>query len=131
VFDHVTIRVEDCEASERFYDTVLRTLGVEKTHSDEQFAEWDDFSLAQASDTRPVTRRLHIGFGAPLRADVDEFGRTGTEPATATPARPAGARGTPRATTAASCSTPTGTPSRSSTTTAGEAPAEPRWSPTW
>jgi catechol 2,3-dioxygenase-like lactoylglutathione lyase family enzyme len=79
VFDHVTIRVEDREASERFYDTVLRTLGVEKTHSDEQFAEWDDFSLAQASDARPVTRRLHIGFGAPLRADVDEFWRTGTE----------------------------------------------------
>jgi catechol 2,3-dioxygenase-like lactoylglutathione lyase family enzyme len=78
VFDHVTIRVADREASERFYDTVLRTLGVEKTHSDEQLAEWDDFSLAQADDAKPVTRRLHIGFGAPSRAHVDEFWRAGT-----------------------------------------------------
>jgi catechol 2,3-dioxygenase-like lactoylglutathione lyase family enzyme len=29
VFDHVTIRVSDRAASERFYTTVLRTLGVE------------------------------------------------------------------------------------------------------
>jgi catechol 2,3-dioxygenase-like lactoylglutathione lyase family enzyme len=79
VFDHVTIRVADREASERFYDTVLRTLGIEKTHSDEQLVEWDDFSLAQASDARPVTRRLHIGFGAPSRAHVDAFWRAGTE----------------------------------------------------
>jgi catechol 2,3-dioxygenase-like lactoylglutathione lyase family enzyme len=79
VFDHVTIRVADREASERFYDTVLRTLGVEKTHSDEQFAEWDEFSIAQATDARPVTRRLHIGFGAASRGHVDEFWRTGTE----------------------------------------------------
>jgi catechol 2,3-dioxygenase-like lactoylglutathione lyase family enzyme len=28
VFDHVTIRVSDREASERFYDTVLRTLVI-------------------------------------------------------------------------------------------------------
>jgi catechol 2,3-dioxygenase-like lactoylglutathione lyase family enzyme len=35
MFDHVTIRVSDREASEQFYETVLRTLGVEKTYSDE------------------------------------------------------------------------------------------------
>jgi hypothetical protein len=28
MFDHVTIRVTNREASERFYDTVLRTLGT-------------------------------------------------------------------------------------------------------
>jgi catechol 2,3-dioxygenase-like lactoylglutathione lyase family enzyme len=79
VFDHVTIRVADREASERFYDSVLGTLGIAKTHSDEQLAEWDDFSLAQAGDARPVTRRLHIGFGAPSRAHVDAFWRAGTD----------------------------------------------------
>jgi catechol 2,3-dioxygenase-like lactoylglutathione lyase family enzyme len=78
VFDHVTIRASDREASERFYDTVLRTLGIERRHGDD-FTEWDDFSLAQASGERPVTRHLHIGFTAPSRAHVDEFWRAGTE----------------------------------------------------
>jgi catechol 2,3-dioxygenase-like lactoylglutathione lyase family enzyme len=78
VFDHVMIRVSDREASERFYATVLRTLGIEKTHSDERYAEWDDFSLAAASAEKPVTRRLHIGFVAPSRAHADEFWRVGT-----------------------------------------------------
>ena len=71
MFDHVTIRVSDREASELFYDQLLAVLGVAKTQSD----EWDDFSLAQGE---PVTRRLHIGFVAPSRAEVDEFWRRGT-----------------------------------------------------
>jgi catechol 2,3-dioxygenase-like lactoylglutathione lyase family enzyme len=79
VFDHVTIRASDGEASERFFGTVLPTLGIETTHSDEHYAEWDDFSLAQASDEHPVTKRLHIGFTAPSRAAVDEFWQVGTE----------------------------------------------------
>jgi catechol 2,3-dioxygenase-like lactoylglutathione lyase family enzyme len=79
VFDHVTIRVSGREASERFYDTVLRTLGIERTHRDEWLVEWDDFSLAPATDDKPVTRRLHIGFVAPSRAHVDAFWRAGTQ----------------------------------------------------
>jgi len=78
VFDHVTIRVADREASERFYETVLRTLGIERLYSGEHFAEWNDFSLSEANDEKPVTRRLHIGFVAPSRAHVDEFWRAGT-----------------------------------------------------
>jgi catechol 2,3-dioxygenase-like lactoylglutathione lyase family enzyme len=79
VFDHVTIRAAQREASERFYELVLSPLGVARTSSDETYAEWDDFSLAQASAERPVTRRLHIGFSAPSRAHVDEFWRVGRE----------------------------------------------------
>src|SRR5947209_4048087 len=78
VFDHVTIRVSDRAASEGFYDTILPTVGLERTHSDEHYAEWVDFSLAQASDDKPLTRRLHIGFTAPSREHVDEFWRAGT-----------------------------------------------------
>jgi catechol 2,3-dioxygenase-like lactoylglutathione lyase family enzyme len=78
VFDHVTIRASDRAAAERFYETVLRTLGIEQTHSGEEFAEWDDFSLAAADGEHPVTRRLHIGFAAPSRQHVDEFWRAGT-----------------------------------------------------
>lgn len=70
VFDHVTIRVSDREAVESFYGTVLATLGVEQTHIGDWFTEWDDFSLAAASEGNPVTRRLHIGFAAPSRDDV-------------------------------------------------------------
>jgi catechol 2,3-dioxygenase-like lactoylglutathione lyase family enzyme len=79
VFDHVTIRVSDRQASEHFYATVLRALESEPTFSGEDFAEWDDFSLAQASEEHPVTKRLHIGFVAPSREHVDEFWRTGTD----------------------------------------------------
>jgi catechol 2,3-dioxygenase-like lactoylglutathione lyase family enzyme len=79
VFDHVTIRASDREASERFYDTVLRTLGIEKTQADDAFAEWGDFSLTSADAETPVTQRLHVGFVAPSRAHVDAFWRAGTE----------------------------------------------------
>ena len=79
MFDHVTIRGSDREASERFYDAVLQTCGIEATYSDSRFAEWDDFSLGVADDENPVTRRLHVGFGAPSRERVDAFWRAGTE----------------------------------------------------
>lgn len=79
MFDHVTIRASDRGASEQFYATVLRPLGIEQTHSGKHFAEWGDFSLAQADAENPPTRRLHIGFVAPSRAHVDEFWRAGTE----------------------------------------------------
>jgi predicted lactoylglutathione lyase len=69
--------VSDRTASERFYDTVLPVIGHERTHSDEHYAEWVDFSLVQATGDKPVTRRLHIGFTAPSREHVDEFWRRG------------------------------------------------------
>jgi catechol 2,3-dioxygenase-like lactoylglutathione lyase family enzyme len=78
MFDHVTIRVSDRESSEAFYEALLRTLGIESTHSGEHFAEWNDFSLAQADAEHPATRALHIGFVAPSREHVDEFWRAGT-----------------------------------------------------
>ena len=79
VFDHVTMRASDREATERFYDTVLRPLGVDKDVSTEEYAEWGDFSLGQATRDNPVTGNLHVGFTAPSRAHVDEFWRTGTQ----------------------------------------------------
>jgi catechol 2,3-dioxygenase-like lactoylglutathione lyase family enzyme len=78
VFDHVTIRVSDRRASERFYRTVLDAIGITQTHSDAEFAEWDDFSIVAATSGSPVTRRLHIGFVAPSRAAVDAFHAAGT-----------------------------------------------------
>jgi catechol 2,3-dioxygenase-like lactoylglutathione lyase family enzyme len=79
MFDHVTIRASDRAASERFYDTVLGTLGIGRTSTGESYTEWGDFTLAQATDERPVTRRLHMGFVAPSREDAGAFWRAGTE----------------------------------------------------
>jgi catechol 2,3-dioxygenase-like lactoylglutathione lyase family enzyme len=78
VFDHVMIRASDRDASERFYDTVLSPIGIDKTYSDASFASWGSFALAAADAEVPVTRNLHIGFVAAGRAEVDEFWRTGT-----------------------------------------------------
>jgi catechol 2,3-dioxygenase-like lactoylglutathione lyase family enzyme len=79
MFDHVTIRGSDREASERFYDTVLGAIGIARTASGEDHSEWDSFSIAAVSAEHPVTRGLHVGFGAPSRELVDAFWRTGTE----------------------------------------------------
>jgi catechol 2,3-dioxygenase-like lactoylglutathione lyase family enzyme len=70
VFHRVTIRVADLGASERFYDTVLSPLGIDRGSS--------EFSLEPQDGEHPVTRDLHIGFRAPSRAEVDEFWRAGT-----------------------------------------------------
>ncbi len=79
MFDHVDIRVTDRPASERFYETVLASLGIGRTYADEHYAEWNDFSLVQGAYEGLLTRRLHIAFVAPSRAQVDEFWRVGTE----------------------------------------------------
>jgi catechol 2,3-dioxygenase-like lactoylglutathione lyase family enzyme len=76
VFDHVRIRVSDREASERFYDLVLEVVGIDEGLSRELFTEWADYSLAEATAWNPVTRGLHVGFGAPSRERVDEFWQT-------------------------------------------------------
>jgi catechol 2,3-dioxygenase-like lactoylglutathione lyase family enzyme len=72
VFDHVTVRVSDREASRRFYETLLAPLGLGITHSVDHFDEWDDFGIAEAREDRPVTRRLHVAFVTPSREAVDE-----------------------------------------------------------
>jgi catechol 2,3-dioxygenase-like lactoylglutathione lyase family enzyme len=79
VFDHVTIRVTDRIASERFYDTVLTPLGIDRTYRTATFSEWQDFLLTARDRAHPPTRRLHIAFAAPSREQVDEFWRAGTE----------------------------------------------------
>jgi catechol 2,3-dioxygenase-like lactoylglutathione lyase family enzyme len=79
VFDHVTIRVADRAASERFYRTVFAPLGIEPTYAGDELLEWDDFSLSSADAEHPPTRGLHAGFVAPARAIADEFSTpTGT-----------------------------------------------------
>jgi len=75
MFDHVTIRVGSREASERFYVTVLASLGIEQTYSGEHFAEWHDFSLASATERSPITTGLYVGFRAVSGDHPDRFWR--------------------------------------------------------
>jgi catechol 2,3-dioxygenase-like lactoylglutathione lyase family enzyme len=77
VFDHVTIRVADRAASERFYNAVLPVLGIDQSYRAGAFTEWRDFSLSPADDAHPPTQRLHIGFVAPSPEQVDAFWRVG------------------------------------------------------
>jgi catechol 2,3-dioxygenase-like lactoylglutathione lyase family enzyme len=79
MFDHVTIRVTDRDASERFYVTVLLPLGIEKTYRTRQFTEWQDFSLAEADAAQPPTRRLHVGFAAPSQEQAQAFWQAGID----------------------------------------------------
>jgi catechol 2,3-dioxygenase-like lactoylglutathione lyase family enzyme len=78
MFDHVTIRVSDREASERFYSIVLIPLGIEKSYRTRSFSEWQDFSIGLSEPAQPPTRRLHVAFVAPTREQVDEFWAAGT-----------------------------------------------------
>ena len=79
MFHRVTLHVSDPEASTRFYDLVLATLGIGRTATEDGLTTWQDFAIAPASDARPVTRRLHIGFVAPSREHADAFWRAGVD----------------------------------------------------
>ncbi len=74
MFDHVTIRVSDLEASLRFYRTVL--AGEPEGR---EFLEWDEFGIAEADDDHAVTRHLHVGFAARSVDEVDAFWRRGVD----------------------------------------------------
>jgi catechol 2,3-dioxygenase-like lactoylglutathione lyase family enzyme len=79
MLDHVTVRVADLAASERFYRTALGALGIEPTRNGEDWIAWDDFLLAAADGVHPPTRHLHVGFVASSRDQVDEFWRAGID----------------------------------------------------
>jgi catechol 2,3-dioxygenase-like lactoylglutathione lyase family enzyme len=67
VFDHVEIRVVDLDASTAFYTLALG----DPTYDSVDLKGWDDFAIVRTSADRPVARRLHVGFGAHDREEVD------------------------------------------------------------
>ncbi len=70
MFDHVTIRVRDFAASGDFYRLAL---GEPRFDDGTAFTAWGNFIIARASEERPVAKRLHVGFGARDRAEVDRW----------------------------------------------------------
>ena len=78
VFDHVTVRVSDLEASRRCYELALAELGYGKPYRGPHFFEWEDLSISAARDDRPVTRNLHMALVAGSRDTVDAWWRAMT-----------------------------------------------------
>jgi len=79
MIDHVTIRVSDLDASRRFYEHAFDLLAYAPEPSvDPAFPEWSDFSIAAAEDELSVTRRLHVGYQAASRDEVDAWWRAMT-----------------------------------------------------
>jgi catechol 2,3-dioxygenase-like lactoylglutathione lyase family enzyme len=79
MFDHVTIRVHDFDASRSFFAIVLATLGVETTLERGSFVAWQDFMVSAQSDERPATGAAHIAFAAPSHEHVDAFWQAGVD----------------------------------------------------
>ena len=71
MFDRVTIRVADLEASRRFYKTLLER--------DPDNGAWDDYGIAQADGDHPATRNLHVAFAARSQQEVDAFWQRGVD----------------------------------------------------
>ena len=80
MFDHVTIRVTDRDASERFYNTVLRTLG-DRPELPDQFVLGVAGVLGDRGRPGATRRRGASTSGSRRRRrdHVDEFWRVGTE----------------------------------------------------
>jgi catechol 2,3-dioxygenase-like lactoylglutathione lyase family enzyme len=78
VFDHVTLRARDLEASVRFYGLVLGTLGIEPSAEAPGGVAWEDLVIEPAPDAGAATGHLHLGFVAPSREHVDAFWAAGT-----------------------------------------------------
>jgi hypothetical protein len=76
VFDHVTIRVADLDATAPFSDPAPATLGIDRTAAADWLVEWGEFSASPANAGKPVTERLHTAFPAP----ASSFSRVAGEP---------------------------------------------------
>jgi len=74
MFDHVEIHVSDLAASRSFYREALGLPTFEG-----ELVEWGDFGIVAVDAEHPLTRRLHIAFGAESRAEVDAWWNRMTE----------------------------------------------------
>jgi catechol 2,3-dioxygenase-like lactoylglutathione lyase family enzyme len=73
VIDHVGIRLPDLESARDFYARTLELLDGPEPVEDGGNVEWNDFAIGQETAERPATRRLHIGFRADSRHQVDDW----------------------------------------------------------
>ena len=74
MFDHVDIHVSDLAVARSFYH---EALGLPT--SDGEYVAWGDFGIEAVAPDHPLTRRLHIAFGAESRDAVDAWWNRMTE----------------------------------------------------
>jgi len=79
MFDHVGITVSDRAASEAFYETVLSGVLGHAPHRGATSTGFAEFIVHAPAPGRPVTRRLHVGFAAASREQVDAFWQAGVD----------------------------------------------------
>lgn len=77
MFDHIGVAVSDLAASERFYRTVLRVLGIEPSCTGADMVGWDDWWIGPTDAEHPLSSGLHVGFRASDRDQVDAFWQAG------------------------------------------------------
>lgn len=80
LIDHIQLVVRDLAASRRFYEAILRVLGVPIGGSAEDYF-WADELFVSSRDSRAavgqLTGRHHLAFQARDRAMVEAFHRAG------------------------------------------------------
>ena len=79
MFNHLSFGVSDLDRASRFYDSVLGTLGYNRTHSNDREAAYGPgtdmlFWLYPAETGKAVSAsRMHLAFDAPSRPAVEAF----------------------------------------------------------
>jgi catechol 2,3-dioxygenase-like lactoylglutathione lyase family enzyme len=82
LIDHVQLVVKDLAVSRRFYESVLKVLGVPMGGGGEDFFWADEFVVSSVDSKAAegkLTGRNHIAFQAVDRATVDAFYRVALE----------------------------------------------------
>ena len=78
---HVSVGVNDVGRAKRFYDPLMKLLGLSIRQANDESVDYGNealvFSLETPTDSRPATagNGVHIAFWAPDRATVDAFHR--------------------------------------------------------
>ena len=76
VVDHLDVHASSYAESVRFYETVLRPLGIPKLYEHETAA---CFTHLNVVDRQPSTTNLHLCFYARSKAEVDAFHAAGID----------------------------------------------------
>lgn len=99
MFSHIMVGATDVEASKKFYDAVLGTLGHKPGNMDDKgrcfyFTDTGIFSITPPIDGKPATRGngSTIGFAAATPAQADAWHAAGVENGGTTCEEPPGER---------------------------------------
>jgi predicted lactoylglutathione lyase len=79
MFDHILLNVSNRKGSMKFYTSILHVLGIKALYDQDRYAAYgtDSFHFwLHESESKDVTRKVHLAFSAGSRKQVDEFYET-------------------------------------------------------